>query len=165
MQLLDDMLDRSTAVGKVEWIGVASERQGRIVSQQRVTVIENGGITGEHHFSESGDSKRQVTLIQHEHLQAIAAILGRDAIAPELLRRNVVVSGINLASLKKQRFRIGSAVLVETGPCVPCSRMEENLGAGGYAAMIGHGGITAVVAIGGSFGVGDAVERLPRESA
>ncbi|MEZ6060011.1 MAG: MOSC domain-containing protein [Planctomycetaceae bacterium] len=163
MQLLNDMLDRSTAVGKVEWIGLAAERRGRIVPQQQVTVAENAGILGEHHFNAAGTSKRQVTLIQHEHLDTVARLLNRDRVPPELLRRNVVVSGINLASLKKQRFRIGTAVLEATGPCVPCSLMEENLGPGGYAAMIGHGGITAIVVIAGTFRVGDAVSRISPE--
>ena len=74
-----------------------------------------------------------------------------------LTRRNIVVSGINLLALAKRRFRIGEVVLETTGPCEPCSRMEENLGPGGYNAMRGHGGITARVAKGGTISVGDAV--------
>jgi MOSC domain-containing protein YiiM len=70
------------------------------------------------------------------------------------------VSGINLLSLKGLRFRIGEAVLEGTGPCDPCSRMEENLGPGGFQAMRGHGGLTARVIEAGTVCVGDRVEAL-----
>ena len=64
-------------------------------------------------------------------------------------------------SLQDRRFRIGETVLEHTGPCHPCSRMEENFGPGGYNAMRGHGGITARVVEGGTIHVGDAVEKMP----
>ena len=86
-----------------------------------------------------------MTLIQQEHLAVIAACLGQESIDPSLLRRNIVVSGINLLALKDKTFRIGDALLEFSGLCHPCSKMERQLGAGGYNAMRGHGGITARV--------------------
>jgi len=68
-----------------------------------------------------------------------------------------VVSGINLLALKNARLQVGEAVLEIVGPCQPCSRMEDTIGPGGYAAMRGHGGMTARVLTGGSIGVGDTV--------
>ena len=102
-------------------------------------------------------STRQVTLIQAEHLAVIARLARVDHVDPIGLRRNLVVSGINLLALKNARLRVGDAVLEIVGPCQPCSRMEEAIGPGGYAAMRGHGGMTARVVVGGSIGVGDAV--------
>lgn len=142
--------------GRVEWIGIAGERMGDVQPQQSVAVQPGTGINGEHHAN-SGTSKRQVTLIQKEHLPAVAALLGKDEVKPEQLRRNILVSGINLLALKRGRFRIGDVLLEGTGPCAPCSRMEHNLGPGGYNAMRGHGGITAVVVEGGEIAVGTEV--------
>ncbi|HVK31244.1 MAG TPA: MOSC domain-containing protein [Burkholderiaceae bacterium] len=107
-------------------------------------------------------STRQVTLIQQEHLAVIAQLARVDAVDPVALRRNLVVSGINLLALKNARLQVGTAVLEIVGPCQPCSRMEEAVGPGGYAAMRGHGGMTARVLKGGAIRVGDAVRALPR---
>jgi MOSC domain-containing protein YiiM len=102
-----------------------------------------------------------VTLVQAEHLQVVAALLGLEALDPTLLRRNLVVSGVNLLALRGRQFRVGDVLLEGTTPCHPCSRMEENLGHGGYAAMRGHGGINARVLRGGMLRVGEAGEPLP----
>ncbi len=146
-------------VGRVEWIGVSDATKAPIQSLQEADVELGTGIVGEHHAS-SGNSWRQVTLIQQEHLPVIAAILGRDLIDPSLLRRNLVISGINLIALKQRKFCVGKMELEGTGPCEPCSRMEWNLGDGGYAAMVGHGGICAVVRQAGTIRVGDEVRVL-----
>jgi len=76
------------------------------------------------------------------------------------MRRNLVVSGINIASLKDKHFRLGSTELAGTGFCHPCSRMEENLGRGGYNAVRGHGGITAKVIQGGRVNKGDLLVTI-----
>ena len=115
------------------------------------------GLDGDHHAKRGKPSKREVTLIQAEHLAAAASLTHQGAVTPDLTRRNIVVSGINLLALKDRRFQIGAAILEATGPCEPCSRMEENLGPGGYNAMRGHGGITARVVESGAIRVGDEV--------
>jgi MOSC domain-containing protein YiiM len=102
-------------------------------------------------------STRQVTLIQHEHLPVMAQLARVSAVDAVALRRNLVVSGINLLALKNARLQVGEALLEVVGPCQPCSRMEEAIGPGGYAAMRGHGGMTARVLTGGSIRVGDVV--------
>ena len=81
----------------------------------------------------------------------------RDVVHPGELRRNLVISGINLLAFSERQFQIGEVILEMTGKCHPCSRMEENLGAGGYNAMRGHGGITTKVIKGGKIKTGDEI--------
>jgi len=106
---------------------------------------------------EAERSTRQVTLIQHEHLAVIASLAQVAVVDPIGLRRNLVVSGINVAALKNQRLRVDQALLEIVGPCHPCSRMEEAIGPGGYVAMRGHGGMTARVIEGGLIRAGSRV--------
>lgn len=107
-------------------------------------------------------TKRAVTLIQQEHLPIIASLLGRDDWDYLVLRRNILVSGINLRALMGWRFQIGSAILRGTVECDPCEQMEATLGPGTLHAMIGHGGICAAIETPGTFSVGDTLTRLDR---
>ncbi len=156
MDTIDDLKDSLPQIGRLEWIGIARARRDEIEELHEATLQPGTGIDGEHH-AVSGNSERQITLIQHEHLPVIAALSQRDNVTPARLRRNLVVSGINLLALKDRDFRVGNVLLKGTGPCVPCSLMEENLGPGGYNAMRGHGGITATVLQAGTIHVGDQV--------
>jgi len=149
--------------GSVDWIGVRPGRRQPVVVVPEVAAEVGMGLAGDRWRPRTGGvGRRQVTLIQAEHLPAIAALSGHDRVDPALLRRNLVVSGINLLALKGRRVQVGEAVLVVTSPCEPCSRMEEALGEGGYNAMRGHGGWNAAVAVGGSIAVGSPVVELGR---
>ena len=157
------LLDVLPQVGTVQWIGLSPGRREPIETAERVMCRVGTGLDGDRH-AVSGRGKRQVTLIQQEHIATIASLAGIEPISPSDLRRNLVVSGINLLALKKRRFQVGEAVLEYTGPCDPCSRMEETLGPGGFNAMRGHGGITARVLQEGWIAVGDPVRWLPDQS-
>ena len=157
--VINDLFKIIPQKGSVEWIGVRTKKKEDLSVVQSIKVNKGTGLVGDH-FKGSLSGKRQVTLIQLEHLSAISSILGVKIIDPKLTRRNIVVSGINLLSLKHQQFRIGSVVLKTTGICAPCKRMEENLGLGGYNAMRGHGGITATVIEEGEIKLGDIVELI-----
>ncbi len=142
--------------GCVEWIGVRPARGKPMDSLNSVQVDLDKGLLGDR-FSGRPGGARQVTLIQYEHLQVIAAYLHRDSVLPEELRRNIVVSGINLLALKNKNFQTGEAILKYRGQCHPCSKMELVLGEGGYNAMRGHGGITASVVRPGMISLKDKV--------
>ncbi len=129
------MLRRHAQPGRITWIGLRPERRAPMRVTDRCDVDANG-LVGDR--AKAG--KRAVTLIQQEHLAAIGAYLGRDSVSPEDLRRNIVVTGINLAALKGRSIVMGDTVLSVEGLCAPCSRMEETFGPGGYSAVRGHGG-------------------------
>lgn len=148
-------LIRHLPAGRVTWIGLRPAKYAPLTEVPEATLDPALGLWGDHYAGRDG--KRHLTLIDHAHLAAIGDHLGRDPVEPGLLRRNLVVRGINLLALKDQRFRVGTAVVEYTGLCHPCSRMEANLGPGGWNAMRGHGGIHARILEGGVVRLGDPV--------
>jgi MOSC domain-containing protein YiiM len=160
--LIKNLLQTFSRAGRIDWISVRLERGKPVTVLTEVTALPDAGLVGDHYGGTNGN--RHITLMQAEHLPAIASFVGLAEVSPELLRRNLLVSGINLLALKDQRIQIGDgadAVVLEiTGQCHPCSKMETALGPGGYNAMRGHGGITARVIQGGLIRVGDALWSL-----
>ncbi len=153
---LFDLMAEFPRPGRLRWIGVRERRRGPVRILESASLIAAQGIQGDHRTHRVG-GKRQVTLLQFEHLATIAGLCGLEAVDPAFLRRNMVIAAINVAALVGCRFRIGGVELEGSGPCQPCSRMEETLGRGGYNAMRGHGGITARVLSSGVVRLGDPV--------
>lgn len=149
--------------GLVRWIGVRLQSRAAMIELEAVEARREAGLTGDH-ARPGPRNARQVTLIQWEHLAVISSLLGRPVDNPVLaqdLRRNLVISGINLFSLKHRRFRIGQAIFETTGWCQPCARLEQNLGLGTFQAVRGHGGITARVIQSGIIRLDDTLQVEP----
>lgn len=159
MKTIRDLHRPPQIEGRVELLIVRGSPREMARTIARTTALAGIGLAHDR-LGQRGEaelSTRQVTLIQAEHLDVIARLARVDRVDPVGLRRNLVVSGINLLALKNARLQVGEAVLEVVGPCQPCSRMEETIGPGGYAAMRGHGGMTARVIATGSIQVGDVV--------
>ncbi|KIC50223.1 sulfurase [Tateyamaria sp. ANG-S1] len=146
------MIARWAQPGRVDWIGVRPARMADMQVLDRVNITESG-LEGDRGRA----GKRAVTLMQAEHVPVIAACLGRAELGPEMFRRNILVSGLNLNGLKGREVQIGEAILRITTICAPCSLMERLLDHGGYAAMRGHGGWCAEVVRPGMVICGDTV--------
>lgn len=165
------LTQRFPRAGRLDLIVLRPARRVSAVSVDEAVAWAGRGLQGDRSaavpptaFRPAGGGKRQVTLLQAEHLPVIATLADVAEVDALGLRRNLVVSGLNLLAARSLfkdqplRLRIGADVVLEiTGPCEPCSRMEELLGVGGYNTMRGHGGLTARIQIGGTLRVGDAV--------
>ena len=147
--------------GRLIWIGVRPAHGAPMVPLDEATAIAERGLALDRVAAGAGGGRRQVTLVQAEHLPIVAGFLGRAAIEPTEVRRNLVVAGINLTSLNNLRFAIGDdVILIGTGPCAPCAKLDDLIAPGAFQAMRGHGGLTARVERGGTIRLGDTVHVL-----
>jgi len=161
---LAELRSRFAASGRLLWIGLRPAQGEPMQVVSRVRVLGGRGLEGDRKAQRSG-GERQVTLFQHEHLAVLGSLLGRDAVEPESMRRNLAVAGINLLALRARRFQIGSVTFEGTGYCAPCRRLEDTLGHGGFNASRGHGGITARALEDGWIAIGDEVHAVGPDAA
>jgi MOSC domain-containing protein YiiM len=155
METLASLTARFPRPGRITWIGLRPARRSDVQAVDRAQAALSG-LAGDH----ARAGRRAVTLIQAEHLPVIAALADLREVPPETLRRNLVVSGLNLSATRGRVLAIGAARLRVTGPCAPCSRMEHALGPGGYNAMRGHGGWCAEILASGDIETGAPVTVL-----
>jgi len=155
METLASLTARFPRPGRITWIGLRPARRSAMQAVDRAQAALSG-LAGDH----ARAGKRAVTLIQAEHLPVTAALAGLSEVSPETLRRNLVVSGLNLSATRGRILAIGDARLRVTGPCAPCSRMEHALGPGGCNAMRGHGGWCAEILSSGDIETGAPVTVL-----
>jgi MOSC domain-containing protein YiiM len=157
--------------GRLDAIWVRAQRRGAMQAMNEAQAEVGRGLLGDHRSAtlrtDPARRGREITLIQAEHLPLIAHWSGLTAIDAGLLRRNLVVSGLNLLSMRspfadaRVVWQLGDDVRLQiTGPCDPCSRMASLLGPGGYNAMRGHGGLTAMLLRGGRLRVGDRLRPV-----
>ena len=142
-----------------------SSSEGTIVSIQRspgsrrpmqpvnpARVIRDFGLEEDRHAR--AGSERQLLLIEEETLQAMN--LGIGEVKENLTTRGVVLTGLETGRI----LRVGSEVRLRvTGPCRPCSRMDE-IRAGLQEELDGRRGVLARVESGGSISVGDPIRIL-----
>ena len=86
MRHLKDLIAGYAQPGRLEWIGLRPARRADMLCVDAARITDKG-LEGDH----AGAMRRAVTLIQAEHLPVIGAMLGRDAVAADALRRNLVV--------------------------------------------------------------------------
>ena len=140
---VSELVERAPQLGRVEGVALRPRRREPLVPVQSWDLAAR-------RIDHGRPGKREVTLIQAEHVAVVGQLLGRPV-------DYLLLSGVTLLSLLGRRFAVGGVVLEATGVCDPCERMEEVLGEGGHAAVIGHGAICAQVVEPGLLAVGDTL--------
>jgi MOSC domain-containing protein YiiM len=118
-----------------------------------VTAVSGEGILGDASY---GKRKRQVLLIDSETLSEFE-------LNPGDVRENVTLAGFELAKLSPyDQLMVGEILLAVTGPCEPCSMLDE-LRLGLSSDIKGRRGVLATVVRGGELKVGDPISLAQGE--
>ena len=141
--------------GKVLAIARRAATRAPMELLEETAVSVEGGVAGDARGALKG---RQVTVMTKQSWDAACRDLGREL--PWTTRRaNILVDRLDLAHGVGKTICIGDLALAITDETDPCQRMEEQA-AGLRQALTPdwRGGVTCIVANGGSIKIGDAVE-------
>jgi MOSC domain-containing protein YiiM len=123
---------------------------------EKIECIAGRGIRGDRFYDYRDDYKGQITFFSLEVFERLAAHFGLTDKSPGALRRNVIVSGINLNDLIGEEFSIQDVRLRGTAHCKPCYWMDQAVAPGAEDFLRGNGGLRAQILTDGVISVGDA---------
>jgi hypothetical protein len=134
--------------------GPAPAPEGELVDEIRIRA--GLGIVGDRYFAHPAHRDASVTVIARESLP--------DGVGLALVRRNILIAGIDVDSL------VGSVLSLDSGLGVvrlrvrrranPCAWMDVMAGPGAWRALRGRGGVRCVPLDDGVLRVGPVVARI-----
>ena len=122
-------------------------------SVDEVDCVAGSGIQGDRYFNFKEDYKGQITFFSLETWEEMCVRFGVFDKGPEVFRRNVVVSGVDLNSLIGQEFEVQGIRFFGTQEAAPCYWMNQAFAEGAEAALKGRGGLRARILSSGSLRV------------
>jgi MOSC domain-containing protein YiiM len=127
-----------------------------LVEVQEIECVAGHGIRGDRFYDYRDDYKGQITFFSLEVFERLAAHFGLTNKSPGILRRNVIVCGIDLNELIGEEFAIQGVRLRGTAHCKPCYWMDQAVAPGAEEFLQGNGGLRAQILTDGAIAVGDA---------
>ena len=115
--------------------------ENAILEVDSVECVAGRGLRGDRFFDFKEDYKGQVTLFSWEIFESLRREQGKPDLSPMVLRRNVLVEGLNLDALIGTRFELQGVTLEGTGECKPCYWMDQAVGSGAEEWLKGRGGL------------------------
>lgn len=154
--------------GHLDAICIAAAAGAPVRTLLQVEAVAGRGLAGDRYaqgigtFSgrfEVATGARHVSLIDAAAVVECNARLGSDLSALQL-RRNLVVSGLNLADLHGAVLSIGEVQLQVLGGCPPCGYLSRLLGVDARQGLRQLGGARAAIIQGGLLRVGAAIDVI-----
>ena len=139
-------------MSEVTQLFLATARRRPMREAEEVLAVPDRGLEGCRHGRPG--NRRQVLLVESETLDALG-------LSPGQVKENITTRGVRLSELAEgRRLSIGQAVLEVTGPCQPCSQMDE-IRMGLQQELLGRRGVLCRVVEGGRIRRGDAIWAAP----
>lgn len=127
-----------------------------LVEVPAIECVAGHGIRGDRFYDYRDNYKGQVTFFSLEIFEELARHFGLTNKSAGILRRNVIVSGIDLNKLIGEEFAIQGVQLRGTAHCKPCYWMNQAVAAGAEEFLQRRGGLRAQILTDGTIAVGNA---------
>ncbi len=134
----------------------------------QVHAVPGRGLEGDRYWASAGTYSgkggakdapdRNLTLLEHEALQALARDYGLTLDANEA-RRNIVVGGAALNHYVGRVFRIGRVKVRGLRLCEPCRHLERLTGKKAFDGLVHRGGLRCEILTDGVIAIGDRLEE------
>jgi MOSC domain-containing protein YiiM len=114
-----------------------------ILEVNQIDCVAGRGIRGDRFFDFKADYKGQITFFSSEVLEALRRELNLPQAQASAIRRNALVSGVDLNSLVGTEFELSGVRFAGVEQCKPCYWMNSALGPGAEDWPQGRGGLRA----------------------
>ena len=129
--------------------------------QREIECVAGRGIRGDRFFDFKDDYQGQVTFFSREVFAELVREFGLTTKSPGVLRRNIIVSGVDLNDLIGAEFELQGVQFRGTQHCKPCDWMNLAFAPGTEPFLReGKGGLRARIVTGGPLRVGDAQLKI-----
>lgn len=108
-----------------------------------VECLAGRGLVNDRYLDHKADFKGQITFFDWDVYERIREQCNLPDLDPQLFRRNVLTSGVDLNTLIGQRFSVQGVEFEGTEECRPCYWMDDAIAPGAEAFLKGHGGLRA----------------------
>lgn len=127
-----------------------------LTETSEIDCVAGRGIRDDRFFDYRENYKGQITFFSAEVFAEMSRHFGIADKSPGVLRRNVIVSGVELKELIGADFELQGVQFRGTADCAPCSWMETAFAAGAEQFLAGRGGLRARILTDGIISVGEA---------
>ena len=112
-----------------------------MVRLPEVECVAGKGLQGDRYFDHKPDYKGQATLFSWSVYEALCAQFDRLDMEPDVFRRNLLVSDVDLNALIGEEFELQGVRMRGSEEAKPCYWMNEAVAEGAHEAMHGRGGL------------------------
>ena len=127
-----------------------------LVEVREIECVAAHGIRGDRFYDYRDNYKGQITFFSQEVFDALGAAFPHVRKSPGVLRRNVIVSGVDLNSLIGEVFELQGVRFCGTAHCRPCYWLDQAFAPGAEAWLRGNGGLRAQILTSGWLKTGAA---------
>jgi MOSC domain-containing protein YiiM len=135
-----------------------------LLEVQQVECVAGHGIRGDRFFDYRDNYKGQITFFAQEVFDALRAKFADVEKGPGVLRRNVIVSGVDLNQLIGEDFELQGVHFRGTAHCKPCYWLDQAFAPGAEEALAGNGGLRAQILTSGWLTTGVAELNLKQRA-